>query len=87
MDGGRLRFLVFVLQKQKIREVQGVPQSQTALPRHQEDKETDKTKQAQTTSPLDISYEFSSQFAQGCRMRCHFMQFVDDAQHTKGIDR
>ena len=28
--------------------VQGVPQSQTeALPRHQEDEETDKTKQAQ----------------------------------------
>ena len=31
------------------RKVQGVPQSQTAaLPRHQEEEETDKTKQAQT---------------------------------------
>ena len=34
--------------KQKIRKVQGVPQSQTAaLPRHQDDEETDKSKQAQ----------------------------------------
>ena len=31
------------------RKVQGVPQSQTAaLPRHQEEEETDKSKQAQT---------------------------------------
>ena len=36
------------IQKQGKRKVQGVPQSQTAaLPRHQEEEETDKTKQAQ----------------------------------------
>ena len=35
-------------EKKGKRKVQGVPQSQTAaLPRHQEDEETDKTKQAQ----------------------------------------
>ena len=36
------------------RKIQGVPQSQTAtLPRHQEEKETDKTKQAQ----IEQTYE------------------------------
>ena len=36
------------------RKVQGVPQSQTAaLPRHQEEEETDKSKQAQ----IDQTYE------------------------------
>ena len=36
------------LKKKGKRKVQGVPQSQTAaLPRHQEEEETDKTKQAQ----------------------------------------
>ena len=39
---------VNVIKKGK-RKVQGVPQSQTAaLPRHQEEEETDKSKQAQT---------------------------------------
>ena len=34
--------------KKKVREVQEVPQSQAAaLPRHQEEEETDKTKQVQ----------------------------------------
>ena len=38
-----------VLQKKGKRKVQGVPQSQTAaLPRPQEEEETDKSKQAQT---------------------------------------
>ena len=36
------------MEKKGKRKVQGVPQSQTAaLPRHQEEEETDKTKQAQ----------------------------------------
>ena len=40
--------------KKSERKVQGVPQSQTAaLPRHQEEKETDKTKQAQ----IEQTYE------------------------------
>ena len=42
--------------RQKIikRKIQGVPQSQTAgLPRHQEEEETDKTKQAQ----IEQTYE------------------------------
>ena len=41
-------FQLTLLKKGK-RKVQGVPQSQTAaLPRHQEEEETDKSKQAQT---------------------------------------
>ena len=38
-----------IMQQNKVKEkVQGVPQSQiVALPRHQEEEETDKTKQAQ----------------------------------------
>ena len=41
--------LVEDLLKKKVREVQGVPHSQTtALPRPQEEEETDKSKQAQT---------------------------------------
>ena len=37
------------LVKKKVRDVQGVPQSQAAaLPKYQEEEETDKTKQAQT---------------------------------------
>ena len=45
-----LRFIkrIFITKKGK-RKVQGVPQSQTvALPRPQEEEETDKSKQAQT---------------------------------------
>ena len=39
----------FMLKKKSKRKVQGVPQSQTAaLPRPQEEEETDKSKQAQT---------------------------------------
>ena len=42
------------VQKKGKRKVQGVPQSQTAaLPRHQEEEETDKSKQAQ----IEQSYE------------------------------
>ena len=42
------------LQKKGKRKVQGVPQSQTAaLPRHQKEEETDKTKQAQ----IEQTYE------------------------------
>ena len=41
--------LIFSLLKKGKRKVQGVPQSQTAaLPRPQEEEETDKSKQAQT---------------------------------------
>ena len=41
--------IMFIMEKKKgKRKVQGVPQSQTAaLPRHQEEEETDKTRQAQ----------------------------------------
>ena len=40
---------IVVIKKKGKRKVQGMPQSQTAaLPRHQEEEETDKTKQAQT---------------------------------------
>ena len=43
-----------LLQKQGKRKVQGVPQSQNAaLPRHQEEEETGKTKQAQ----IEQTYE------------------------------
>ena len=43
-----LRLFISVKEKKGKRKVQGVPQSQTAaLPRHQEEEETDKTKQAQ----------------------------------------
>ena len=39
---------IFARRKKGMRKVQGVPQSQTAaLPRHQEEEETDKSKQAQ----------------------------------------
>ena len=42
------------INKEGKRKVQGVPQSQTAaLPRHQEEEETDKTKQAQ----IEQTYE------------------------------
>ena len=37
-----------IFSPKKVKEVQGVPQSQvTVLPRHQEEEETDKTKQVQ----------------------------------------
>ena len=50
-DGNRLENLFW---KKGRRKVQGVPQSQTAaLPRHQVEEETDKSKQAQT----DQTYE------------------------------
>ena len=43
-----------ILEKKSKRKVQGVPQLQTAtLPRHQEEEETDKTKQAQ----IEQTYE------------------------------
>ena len=43
-----------ILYKKSKRKVQGVPQSQAAaLPRHQEEEETDKTKQAQ----IEQTYE------------------------------
>ena len=46
--------LHIVLKIKGKRKVQGVPQSQTAaLPRHQEEKETDKSKQAQ----IEQTYE------------------------------
>ena len=46
--------ILIPLQKRGKRKVQGVPQSQTAaLPRHQEEEETDKTKQAQ----IEQTYE------------------------------
>ena len=46
--------VVKVLKKVREKKVQGVPQSQTAaLPRHQEEEETDKSKQAQ----IEQTYE------------------------------
>ena len=54
--------LLFYIIKKGKRKVQGVPQSQTAaLPRHQEEEETDKSKQAQIeqhTKNTKISYLF-----------------------------
>ena len=45
--------------KESKRKVQGVPQSQTAaLPRHQEEEDTDKTKQAQIEQKTEISTLF-----------------------------
>ena len=42
------------LKKKAKRKVQGVPQSQTkALPRHQEEEETNKSKQAEIITPLN----------------------------------
>ena len=49
---GRRKARNFFLKKGK-RKVQGVPQSQTAPPRHQEEEETDKSKQAQ----IEQTYE------------------------------
>ena len=47
-------FLKFFLLRKGKRKVQGVPQSQTAAPpRHQEEEETDKSKQAQ----IEQTYE------------------------------
>ena len=47
-------FELFFIYKKSKRKVQGVPQSQTAaLPRHQEEEETDKSKQAQ----IEQTYE------------------------------
>ena len=46
--------IVYTTIKEGKRKVQGVPQSETAaLPRHQEEKETDKSKQAQ----IEQTYE------------------------------
>ena len=46
--------LLFRITKKDERKVQGVPQSQpAALPRHQEEKETDKSKQTQ----IEQTYE------------------------------
>ena len=48
------RFVDAFISKKGKRKVQGVPQSQTAaLPRHQEEEETDKSKQAQ----IEQTYE------------------------------
>ena len=48
-SGKRLKAVTSILEKKGKRKVQGVPQSQTAaLPRPQEEEETDKSKQAQT---------------------------------------
>ena len=45
---------VYIYKKKDKRKIQGVPQSQTAaFPRHQEEEETDKTKQAQ----IEQTYE------------------------------
>ena len=47
-------FCIWTKPKTRKRKVQGVPQSQTPpLPRHQEEEETDKSKQAQ----IDQTYE------------------------------
>ena len=48
-DCARMSVFPFTANKKKVkRKVQGMPQSQTAaLPRHQEEEETDKSKQAQ----------------------------------------
>ena len=55
IDFEKNNFSVFVpYTKKGKRKVQGVPQSQTAaLPRHQEEEETDKSKQAQ----IEQTYE------------------------------
>ena len=46
-----------------MRKAQGVPQSQTAaLPRHQEEEETNKTKQVQIEQTYDKSTKISSLF-------------------------
>ena len=46
--------ITYTMKKKRLREVQGVPQSQTAaLPRHQEEEETNKSKQAQ----IEQTYE------------------------------
>ena len=48
MSIGPLPNSLAIIKKKGKRKVKGVPQSQTAaLPRHQEEEETDKTKQAQ----------------------------------------
>ena len=50
-------------EKKDKRKVQGVPQSQaTALPRHQEEEETDKSKQAQIPNRRTKSTNISSLF-------------------------
>ena len=51
---GALAHSLYIRKKKGERKVQGVPQSQTAaLPRHQEEEETDKSKQAQ----IEQTYE------------------------------
>ena len=46
------------LSKKGMRKVQGVPQSQTAaLPRHQEEEEIDKSKQAQIEQTYEKHYD------------------------------
>ena len=53
LEGAPREFEISLVKKGK-RKVQGVPQSQTAaLPRHQEEEGTDKTKQAQ----IEQTYE------------------------------
>ena len=52
--GSKKHFSLLMNKTKGKRKVQGVPQSQTAaLPRHQEEEETDKTKQAQ----IEQTYE------------------------------
>ena len=48
-----LNLFIYYLKKRGKRIVQGVPQSQTALPRHQKEEETDKSKQAK----IEQTYE------------------------------
>ena len=51
------------MKKKDKRKVHGVPQSQTAaLPRHQEEDETDKTKQAQIEQTISSLIQISSNF-------------------------
>ena len=55
-----LKSLKYKVKKKKNdkRKVQGVPQSQTAaLPRHQEEEKTNKTKQAQIEQTYEKHYE------------------------------
>ena len=50
--------ILTTLEKKSKRKVQGVPQSQTAaLPRPQQEEETDKSKQAQTEQTYEEHYD------------------------------
>ena len=65
------------------RKVQGVPQSQTAaLPRHQEEEETDKTKQAQIDKRTK-SAKISSIFPKRNRNRKRTEKHENKIRHGK----